>query len=99
MVKQVYRPFLGGKAQAIDQILKEKYLPETGKAYKWTAFKSPEGGYVLWLIDAEGNGFIAKSGEPLTQPQPGEAGVGELDSKGIGRAAGELAVPCTRNPP
>jgi ABC-type sugar transport system permease subunit len=69
--------------QAIDQILKEKYLPETGKAYQWTAFKTPEGDYALWLIDAEGNGFLAKPGEPLTEPQPGEGGVGELDSKGI----------------
>jgi arabinogalactan oligomer/maltooligosaccharide transport system permease protein len=68
--------------QAIDQFLKKKYLPETGKAYAWTAFKSPEGDYALWLIDAEGNGYLAKPGEPLTQPQPGEAGIGELD-KGI----------------
>lgn len=68
--------------QAIDQILKAKYLPETGKAYSWTAFKSPEGDYALWLIDADGNGYLARPGEALTQPQPGEAGVGELD-KGI----------------
>ena len=68
---------------AIDQILKEKYLPETGKAYNWTAFKSQDGDYALWLIDPDGNGYLAKPGEPLTQPQPGEAGVGELDSKGI----------------
>ena len=27
------------KEQAIDQILNEKYLPETGKAYTWTAFQ------------------------------------------------------------
>jgi ABC-type sugar transport system permease subunit len=69
--------------QAIDQILKEKYLPETGMAYSWTAFKSPEGNYALWLIDSEGNGYLATPGEPLTQPQPGEAGIGELDDKGI----------------
>jgi len=69
--------------QAINQILKEKYLPETGKAYNWTAFRSPEGDYALWLIDDTGNGYLAKPGEPLTQPQPGEAGIGELDDKGI----------------
>lgn len=69
--------------QAIDRILKEKYLPETGKAYAWTAFKSPEGDYALWLIDAEGNGYLAKPGEALSQPQPGEEGVGELDEKGV----------------
>ncbi len=71
------------KEQAIEQILKEKYLPETGKAYTWTAFKSPEGDYVLWLQNVDGDGFLAAPGESLTQPQPGESGVGEFDSKGI----------------
>jgi ABC-type sugar transport system permease subunit len=69
--------------QAIDQILKAKYLPETGLAFTWTAFKSPEGGYALWLKDANGNGYLAKPGEPLSQPQPGEMGVGQLDDNGI----------------
>ncbi len=69
--------------QAIGQILKEKYLPETGKAYTWTAFKSPEGDYMLWLEDADGNGYLAAPGEPLSQPKPGESGVGEFDDQGI----------------
>ena len=69
--------------QAIDQILNYKYLPEAGKAYSWTAYKSPEGEYALWLIDSEGTGYLATTGEILTQPLPGEAGIGELDNKGI----------------
>jgi len=71
------------KEQTIDQILKEKYLPETGASYSWTAFKSPEGDYALWLKDAEGNGYLAIPGELHTQPQPGELGIGELDDGGI----------------
>lgn len=71
------------KEQAVQLILKETYLPETGKAYSWTAFKSPDGQYALWLIDAEGNGYLAKVGEPLAQPQPGEQGIGPLDSRGV----------------
>ncbi len=71
------------KQQAIDQFMNEKYLPVSGKAYTWTAFKSPEGDYALWLIDADGNGYLAKPGEPITQPVPGEAGVGVLDSQGV----------------
>ncbi|RPI91952.1 MAG: ABC transporter permease subunit [Chloroflexi bacterium] len=71
------------KEQATDQILRAKYLPETGRAYSWTAFRSPEGDYALWLMDADGNGYLALPDEPLTQPQPGEAGIGELDTKGI----------------
>ncbi len=74
------------KEQAVDQILKAKYLPESGIAYTWTAFKSPEGVYALWLRGPEGNGYLAIMGEPLTQPQPGEMGIGELDDKGIPKA-------------
>jgi ABC-type sugar transport system permease subunit len=71
------------KEQAIAQILKQKYLPETGKAYSWTAYKSPEGDYALWLEDAEGNAYLAFEGELHAQPQPGEFGIGDLDGKGI----------------
>ncbi|MBN2116733.1 MAG: ABC transporter permease subunit [Anaerolineales bacterium] len=71
------------KQQAVDQILDLTYLPETGKSYTWTAFKSPEGDYALWLLDTDGNGYLALPDEPLSQPQPGEAGVGVLDDNGI----------------
>jgi ABC-type sugar transport system permease subunit len=69
--------------QAVTQILKTKYLPEEGKAYQWTAFKSPAGDYALWLKDAEGTAYLATVGELVVQPQPGEVGIGELDEKGI----------------
>lgn len=71
------------KEQAIDQILKAKYLPETGLAFTWTAYKTPDGTYALWLQDADGNGHLALVGEPLSQPQPGESGVGEFDENGV----------------
>jgi hypothetical protein len=69
--------------QAIDQLLRGLYLPEGGRAYTWTAFESAGGDYALWLKDAEGNGFLATPGEPLTQPQPGEMGIGEFDDNGV----------------
>ncbi len=71
------------KEQAVGQMTRQTYLPAAGKAYTWTAFKSPEGEYVLWLVDEAGNGYLARPGEPLAQPQPGELGVGELDASGI----------------
>jgi ABC-type sugar transport system permease subunit len=74
------------KTQAIDQISKAKYLPESGLAYTWTAFKSAEGVYALWLKDADGNGYLAIVGKPLAQPKPGEMGIGELDENGIPKA-------------
>ncbi len=71
------------KQQAMDQILNQKYLPTAGKSYSWTAFKSPSGDYALWLIDPDGNGYLAEPGKPITQLKPGEEGIGELDSRGI----------------
>ncbi len=72
------------KEVAIGQILKVTYLPETGKAFSWTAFENDAGEYVLWLIDStSGEAFLAKVGEPLSQPTPGEGGIGELDAKGV----------------
>lgn len=71
------------KQQAIDQIQNLTYLPETGRAFTWTAFRTEDGDYALWLQDEEGNSYLALPGQPLSQPQPGEAGVGELDDNGI----------------
>ncbi len=71
------------KQQAINQILKATYLPAAGKSYTWTAFRADTGEYALWLIDADGQGYLARPGQRLSQPSPGEAGVGALDDKGI----------------
>lgn len=71
------------KEQAIPLIERTTYLPETGKSYSWTAFKSPEGQYALWLVNAEGETFLAKPGEEIVPAKPGDPGIGEADSKGI----------------
>ncbi len=71
------------KEQAVGQIMETTYLPEAGKAYEWTAYRSPDGNYALWLKDAEGNAYLAVTGQPLSQPKPGEAGVGALDDNGV----------------
>ena len=39
------------KEQALRQIEQETYLPAEGKSYTWTAYKSAEGNYALWLVD------------------------------------------------
>ncbi|MEM7332586.1 MAG: maltose ABC transporter permease MalF [Chloroflexota bacterium] len=69
--------------QAITQLQKELYLPEEGEAFGWTAFRTEGGDYALWLIDANGDPFLAKPGEPLVPGVAGENGVGELDSNNI----------------
>lgn len=69
--------------QALEVIQKETYLPQTGKSYQWTAYKSPNNDYALWLIDAEGKTYLAKVGAPLTPAQPGDPGIGQANSNGI----------------
>lgn len=71
------------KEQAIPLIEKATYLPETGKSYSWTAFKSPNNEYILWLINPDGETFLAKPNEEIVPAKPGDPGIGEADSKGI----------------
>ena len=71
------------KEQALPLIQKATYLPETGKSYKWTAFKSPSNEYILWLINPDGETFIAKPNAEIVPAKPGDPGIGEADSKGI----------------
>lgn len=71
------------KEQALDQILSRKFLPEEGRAFAWTAFRAEDGEYALWLIDANGVGYLAVQGEEIQQVTPGEDGVGPLDANGV----------------
>ena len=74
------------QTQAINQIEAQTYLPETGKAYDWIAYRSPENQYLLWLKDAEGNTSLVTpvdvEGDAEIPLVPGENGIGELDEDG-----------------
>lgn len=71
------------REQAIPLIEKQKYLAEDGATYSWTAYKSTDGRYALWLVDPAGNTFLGKQGEEIIQAQPGDPGIGAADAKGI----------------
>lgn len=71
------------KEQAIPLIERETYLPEGGRSYSWTAFKSATGAYALWLMSPEGETFLAKPGEEIVPANPGDPGIGEPDARGI----------------
>lgn len=71
------------KEQAIPLIEKAKFLAEDGATYSWTAYKSADGRYALWLVDPAGNTFLGKQGEEIIPAQPGDPGVGAADAKGI----------------
>lgn len=71
------------KDQAVAQLQRQLYLPEGGEAFSWTAYRSEDGEYAVWLVDADGNAFLAFPGEPVTPGVAGENGVGELDDNGV----------------
>ena len=71
------------KEQAIPLIEQATYLPEGGRTFSWTAFKSPDGDYALWLVSPEGETFLAKPGEEIVPAAPGDPGIGEADSRGV----------------
>ncbi len=54
MASQLCDGHLISKALAIQQISKQKYLPESGKSYKWIAYRSDTNDYLLWLKDTDG---------------------------------------------
>lgn len=71
------------KEVAVEQLQQQLYLPEEGAAYDWTAFRTEDGDYALWLINDADEAFLAKPGEPLIAGSANQNGVGDLDDNGI----------------
>jgi ABC-type sugar transport system permease subunit len=69
--------------KALEVIQQDTYLPKSGASYKWTAFKSKDGSYALWLVDPSGNSFLGKVDTAVTPAKPGDPGIGPADAKGI----------------
>lgn len=74
------------KEQAIQQIEAQTYLPETGKAYQWIAYRSPDNRYLLWLKDSEGNTKLVTQvdveGDAEIPIETGKNGIGDIDAEG-----------------
>ncbi len=75
------------QSQAIQQIEAQTYMPETGRAYKWVAYRSSDQEYLLWLKDAEGNTKLVSMVDsehraPEIEVVSGQNGIGELDADG-----------------
>ena len=71
------------KVQAIHRIEQDTYLPEGASIYRWAGYRSPEGDILLWLVDDEGNGYLALPDQPLEQLDPSDERVGPLDENGF----------------
>ena len=76
------------KQQSIDQILKERYLPEGGAAFTWTGYINEADEYVLFLQNDEGEGFVAYPSRELI-PFAEATDLGELDNNGIPASIGD----------
>ena len=76
------------KQQSIEQIIKERYLPEGGAAFSWTGYINEADEYVLFLQSDEGEGFVAYPGVDLI-PVAEATDLGELDGDGIPAGIGE----------
>ena len=71
------------KEQAIPLIEKATYLPETGKSYSWTAFKSPENEYILWLINPDGETSLPNRTQKSFRQSPAIPGSAKQIVKGF----------------
>ncbi len=71
------------KVQSIEQIEKVKYLPEGAGEYTWTAYRSDDGKFAVWLQGPDEIALLALPDQELIIVNPGEMGVGELDADGI----------------
>lgn len=68
------------KVQAIEILEQRRYLPEEGITYQYTAFRSDDGEFALWLREADGQGFLVRPDElvPLEEVE-----LGPLDEDGV----------------
>lgn len=71
------------KIQVINQLESRTYLPDGAREYSWTAYRSEEGEFMLWLQSEEGD-FLADPGEELAPADRVPRNIlGPLDSNGI----------------
>lgn len=71
------------KEQAIASLERELYLPADSKVYRWSAFRTSNDEFALWLQTDGEPGLLARPNEPILAVTPGENGIGELDEDGV----------------
>ncbi len=52
------------KIEAIEQMGKTTFLPESGTSYAWEVYRNEAGDYALWLTAADGSNLFAVPGQP-----------------------------------
>jgi ABC-type sugar transport system permease subunit len=85
------------KQQVIAQFEDEYYTPTDATTYKWTAFRSPAGQFVLWLVAPDGKTYLAAENDSALHevtPQDTTSPFGALgarDKDGIPESVGDFA--------
>jgi arabinogalactan oligomer / maltooligosaccharide transport system permease protein len=70
------------KTEAINQMSRATFLPETGTSYQWHAFQNEAGEYALWLTGEDGTTLFAAPGQPPRPVAAADAGA-ELNDDGV----------------
>lgn len=81
------------KEQVIAQFEDQYYKPADAVSYKWTAFRSPEGEFILWLVDPSGKEYLAsEKGTGLEQVNNAESTsqYGNLGPRDANRIPGSI---------
>ncbi|GAB4450331.1 MAG: maltose ABC transporter permease MalF [Anaerolineae bacterium] len=68
------------KETAIAQLQRVTYAPEGASSYTYTAFRSAEGQYLLWVVSSDGDSTLVAPGQVL---EPASINAGPLDENGI----------------
>jgi arabinogalactan oligomer / maltooligosaccharide transport system permease protein len=69
------------KSQSISQLQRLSFVPEGAGAYGWTAFRSDDGEFILWVQSKISDETILVGREVEILPE--EIGIGPLDENGI----------------
>lgn len=77
------------KEQVIAQLEQQFFTPPGSPSFAWRAYRSPDGHYLLWLTDQQGNRFIGSARDGLVPVQPDDQRFGPLDTDGLPRTIGE----------
>ena len=71
------------KQQLVTLLARDQYLPEGALSFSWTAYRSTDGEFALWLSSEDGSTIVAFPGEATFTGIPGEGDVGLLTDAGV----------------
>lgn len=78
------------KEQALEQLSSRYYTPPDAPTYAWRAYRSPSGGFLIWLVDPQGRAFIGDPARGVSPVVAGDPRLGAPDpSDGLPATIGE----------